>query len=582
MELDESDQLHDVCLLLETADSSVADRSLHKLIKSATGSLSASLYKLDLSSGLYRRMIGDSEPLTSDIPAYGTTLEQGFDTHDMLSIAARTRSRQVWSRGSSVPPSRFHNSSSVERAVYPILRQDTAIGLIDVESDYPMGAPDEPLLRLIVSLFGNVIDRRFSGRLLKEIQRPLDLSGTRLDYFHSLAELVKTATGFEFVAIRRLEDEVLRCVAAAGFPGVELRELDLTEDEIVEPFRESLETQQAVYRPATTSDSALNSLRKKPPLSPVQGFLVSPLYVGTEVTGVLSAATRAYFQPSQSMLLGFRALGNAVALAIENFENFHTTTGEIQALVEAAHTALSTIVMQTTRHSAVGFLNQSQTKLARASVFAADVPKVDKLVLEASKNIERAKDAIGKQRHNSIVNPKTTSPREFRLDEILRTVYDYVDGQLTHANIRWKVNVGSLSVYVIPEVLPIAFLQLVENSIDAFGEKGARSAGEGREISWNAESIDAGRRVRLIYSDNAIGIVPRRLKYPATLSADGDRDWPRLLFEPGVTSKAEGTGWGLHYVRLLVNRASAGQPNGIDLLDWKGGVSFKIELPARV
>ena len=76
----------------------------------------------------------------------------------------------------------------------------------------------------------------------------------------------------------------------------------------------------------------------------------------------------------------------------------------------------------------------------------------------------------------------------------------------------------------------------------------------------------------MVYTDTAGGIDPSTLTVPRSR-----RDLPleQLIFEPGVTSKSDGTGFGLWLVRQILNE----HRGSIDLLSHRGGVSFAIQLP---
>lgn len=574
-----ADQFKAIGRILSAPTAHDADEALLGLARTVTGASAGSMYVLNLGSGEYDLLVSHAtEARSIRVPAHLTELMPVHEMRDLLSIAARTREPHHWSVWDPEKPSRYHSPLSRSRAVYPLIRSKTAIGLLDVEAYDALPEADPDLLALLSILLGELIDRRATDQLLARIQEPLDLTATRHEYFKALAALVHRATGFEFVALREGDANGLECVGEYGFGDRSLRSLDLAREAIAPPFLAAVERQETGWR-SSIADADLADLKAMGALRHVQGFMVTPLYVGTDTTGALSVATRCFFEPSYQRVDAFRALGNAVALAIENFKNFHSTTGEIQELVTAAHSALSTVIMQSTRHSALGHLGQAQAKLALVVPRIKADAKATRLVGEASDAVEAGKNALALQRHRSIVDPKTRDPEEIRLDRLIEDVHGLVDGQLIAGGIGWRVNVGALEAYVIPDILPIAFLQLVENSIEAYGAPGARS--DSRLIQWTADDID-GRRVRLTYSDNATGINPRRLKVPSTLTQGAaERDWKSLLFEPGVTSKEEGTGWGLYYVRLLIDRAAAGQPNGIDLADWVNGVSFRIELPRR-
>jgi signal transduction histidine kinase len=129
---------------------------------------------------------------------------------------------------------------------------------------------------------------------------------------------------------------------------------------------------------------------------------------------------------------------------------------------------------------------------------------------------------------------------------------------------------GDATVYARPEWLRQVFLNLLLNSIDAF--RSAKKKGDRRiELTIDRQGERASE-VTITYRDNAGGIAPHRLHVPP-----GAEDLPiaQNVFQEGVTSKKEGSGFGLWLARHIMED----HRGSIDLTDHRSGVTFVIRMP---
>jgi nitrogen-specific signal transduction histidine kinase len=126
-----------------------------------------------------------------------------------------------------------------------------------------------------------------------------------------------------------------------------------------------------------------------------------------------------------------------------------------------------------------------------------------------------------------------------------------------------------LDVIAQPDWLRQVFLNLMLNSVDAF--KQAKKANRYIDLVV-AKPSERQQDIQMTYKDNATGINPQSLSVPEDLT---DRPFQQQLFEPGVTSKKAGSGFGL----WLVRRSLDDHHGSIDLTDHRNGVAFSIHLP---
>src|SRR5262249_832783 len=110
------------------------------------------------------------------------------------------------------------------------------------------------------------------------------------------------------------------------------------------------------------------------------------------------------------------------------------------------------------------------------------------------------------------------------------------------------------------------FLHLLLNSMDAFEGKSRGTTpppNREREITLSVDPIDSrSRTIVFRYSDNAGGINPAALRGPSQFD---DLPVEQRIFAQNVTSKEEGSGWGM----LLIRRIMDLHHGSVDLTRYK-------------
>jgi signal transduction histidine kinase len=144
-----------------------------------------------------------------------------------------------------------------------------------------------------------------------------------------------------------------------------------------------------------------------------------------------------------------------------------------------------------------------------------------------------------------------------------------VGGRLHAQGIEVRRSEQDLTIQGVQDRLRQVFLNLLLNSIDAFGPAKKR----GRRIDLSIDRpADRSNHIQLTYRDNATGLNPQRLRGPSEFD---DLPAEQRIFAPGVTSKATGSGYGLWLVRQILDD----HQGSIDLVDYRGGVTFVVRLP---
>jgi signal transduction histidine kinase len=129
------------------------------------------------------------------------------------------------------------------------------------------------------------------------------------------------------------------------------------------------------------------------------------------------------------------------------------------------------------------------------------------------------------------------------------------DGRFPDVDLRIELEPNMPEAMVDPEQLKRVFVNLIENSIEAFD-----ADSDGKVISIRSRFDRAREMIVVELSDNGKGIDP----------ADFQK-----LFQPYFSTKGRGTGLGL----AIVNRIIADHHGKINAANNASGAKFTIELP---
>jgi signal transduction histidine kinase len=131
----------------------------------------------------------------------------------------------------------------------------------------------------------------------------------------------------------------------------------------------------------------------------------------------------------------------------------------------------------------------------------------------------------------SIASPKQAQPERVPIAKSLPRWMDETFGRSDQERGRWQVNVeGTEPIQADPDAPKQVLINLINNALDVTAKD------QIVEVRWEASGE---RRGRLTVTDRGPGI-PRKLR--------------ERVFEPFYTTKAKGSGLGLHAVRMMVER----------------------------
>jgi signal transduction histidine kinase len=457
----------------------------------------------------------------------------------------------------------------------PVIRNASLLGLLVLGGAFEKAFNDKDLqtAETAVAIVIMLLEKRGTLELFQSSQHPVDFFLPLDEFLEELLLLVGVAAGMRYVILRELQPDgrTLKCLSAFGFSETDVSSLDLTPIGNYPTFQKAINDKVTQTEPHMNAPH-LESIRLRPEFLSIRSCAVTPIKVGNGVFGTLSFAAEWEYNYSPLELAGFESIANSIGVAISNHRNaerVHEVFAE-NAKVAISFTALE--VAQAARHEARGSIDNAQSLLAhlltRASLGKQDreensklIDKIGDSLLEVSKSIDKIRVASQIPK----MELRTVSVREL-WQQAIGTIASKIKDENVHTQVE-----GGAEISAYPETLRLAFLNLILNSLDAFRDWGKKS---GRKINIYIDSrAEDAQQIKIRYYDNASGIDPNRLKLP--LSVSRGQNVKDLIFELGVTSKENGSGYGLYLVRRILDD----HRGSIELVDHRGGVTFDLFLP---
>lgn len=453
-----------------------------------------------------------------------------------------------------------------------IRTDSTLVGLVEfVQATEPPdgSSPEVDALSsaLVVSLSARSVDH-----LLSAIQQPIEFRVPPPTFYQDTIDLAALAVEMEMAALRELSGDELLCTALSGFGSTEKSSFDLDLCD-VPLFETVVRDKQPQFEPSlrTAPVERVGVLKSREPLEAVEAFIVVPVLVGYEVFGVLSFASRISTTFSELDIGAFLSVANAVGVSISNYRSFHAGASDVGKWNQVAVSITAIEIAQSARHEAKIVLGnvRGQLDLLRGDVGTKNqalVERVDKIETQVE-SILMALDKI-----RAATKPPVRVLESAPIARVWNEAVTQISARLQTLNIATRFD-GSTAIeaelYV--DWFRQVFLNLLLNSADAFE---AQSKRRGREVRLQVREI-SGKEPRLLlrYNDNAGGIHSQALTFPPAYR--GPREPEQAVFEPDVTSKVDGSGWGMFLVRKILGD----HKGSIDLVSRRGGVTFDIDLP---
>ena len=361
----------------------------------------------------------------------------------------------------------------------------------------------------------------------------------------------------------------LECLAQFGFPeSLSLDRLSIHTVSEIESFQRAVITGKSYVMPNKDDDAQMRQWRE---IDEVKSYVVTPVKVGSKVFGTLSFGASCRYEYTPLEVAGFESIANSIGVSITNFRNFHNRQADIIEKIKTSTSITAADIAQTARHEAREHLNMAQEILLLMRAYmktpsrdnfkqTADlIPKLAVTVEDVGLSLNKIRD---------ITKPPEQTKIRCKLNEIWADAFRIVQWRLDSERIDYFVSEKIIEADVFPDYLLHAFLNLIINSIDAFREFGKKT---NRSIKVEIEEpSDSANTIRIKYTDNASGIDPSKLKSTETKEHSIED-----IFQPGVTSKKGGSGYGLYLVRNIMQE----HKGSVNLISHRSGVQFELILP---
>lgn len=430
--------------------------------------------------------------------------------------------------------------------------------------------------RLVSEALSLLYQRNWTAALLESALRPLDPESSSEEFYNEIAERVLEGTRSRYVIIRDLvhgdDASFLKCRAVRD-RGTVLQEVDHERYDLSKDAASS-DVYQTALNQFESSKVYLTFLHKRelpslfstmndiPGTSKIQTIAIAILSVSDKVKGFINIGYDYPLYLNDYLESTMATSFNHMAVAIENHETLNRMTGLRRTEVNEFMQRSNVQFIQGFRHMAQSALVEADDAHHRMGKYynfkgTADNPS-DQLVA-AHRDIERAFSRMA-----SLKSLRTSLERA-DLIEVFDDAKDWVRHQANNAGVAirvHKLSAGPMDAKINVEAMHHVFGNLLLNSIEAFVEANSKNTDRRITVSFRK---DAGA-IMIDLADDGPGVRLGR----GILSVDD-------IWLPEKTTKKKGTGYGLPFVRMIIQDIHRGS---INLRRSAKGALFRITFPA--
>jgi signal transduction histidine kinase len=533
---------------------------------------------LDMSTGAFQNWVYSGP----DDPAISSLFPPIFRADYQLSkkrMPTLEEARSVLYREPIKTEVRSDSAHPLSKWIMPIERGSAVIAVISVLLGTESHSRQPPSLEQInywsIAL-ALIRERRFSMRLFNNLPKPTDVATSETEYLEHLALLTYESAKMQFLAVRELDSKSqdLNAIVVWGFEGTALDKFDLSPtDPDVETFYQALADGRAICIDSH-AESCPNLL--KDANRDIRSFVVAPIMVGTQPFGTLSLATSIEYNYSETERLGFETIASSLGTAISNYRHFHEAMENLANTREFSKAITAVELAQAARHEARVIVDTLQTRLANVleAIKKGKYDLATKYIDDFSAQLASITGALDRIRDAQMAPVRDASLEEdVSLKAVFHEARQYALGTLNKERIDCRFEGPDYTIKVSHAWLRNAFVNLILNSVEAYktATKGSRKQ---RYIKLRTSTLgQKASTLRFVYQDDAGGINVASLSRPS--ERHSEMPVQRLIFERSVTSKANGTGYGLYIVR----RVFSDLDGSIELTQHRSGVTFEISIP---
>ncbi len=465
-------------------------------------------------------------------------------------------------------------------------RDNLIIGYL--EWDDPIGALDDKSREIFGAVIEEIYRRIYVRNFFNFIQSPVDFTNQDT-YFRDTAKLLADSLGMEMVAIRQINSaDNLDCRAFFRYPDRFEDRVDFDGHNMPMPFREliaetkKLLSEHSVDPPSVKFETVdpndverYGFLFEDDHLNTVKAFAILPIIFGDEFFGVASCSTTAPFRFSSLEKNATHTAMQLIGVAISNCLKFHETKRMTDVIHDQLFSATELEIAQSARHELQNIETEQALHIYALNTIARTVKDkgLPETISKLNDTVLKLGAAISKLRYSGV----HAAPRleKTSVAAVWGEATDLMKERLRMMDIRPRYVGPPLDGYYYPDWLREAFLNLLFNSIDAFGDRPRQN----RSITLVVQKESEASQYNVLdYSDNAGGIAFGKLNIPDPIKeANPGMSADQLIFQPKVTTKKgkKSSGWGLYLVRQALRLHNG----SISLrANSKEGCTFRIQL----
>jgi hypothetical protein len=417
--------------------------------------------------------------------------------------------------------------------------------------------------------------RNWTALLLSSSLRPLDPEAPTDAFYDDIAMRLMNAMKARYVIMRRIVTDgsgtkYLRCEAIqdrSGKMDMERRTYDIASsspslpiyDAVETSFRDSADYLDFIHK--QERPEVFEVLAGMPGTEKIQTIVISAMTLGDTVRGFINVGYDFRFELNEYLTEAFATTFNHVCAAIEN----HHTMSEISGLRGKEFGAF---VARSNLEFIQGFRHMAQTALVEADIASRKMlpyynykgdrkvdPSTD--LQTAHSEIEAAFTRMAALKNLNLQKSKAS------LVAIAESAKNLVSQQIDNAEADVRIvrlSGGTMEAVVNAEMMQHAFGNLLLNSLDAFNEVNLRKAN---------------RRVTFQFKEDRDSILIDVIDEGPGIRLQGNVRQTSDIWLPERTTKQKGTGYGLPFVRKIIQEIHNGS---IDLKPSSRGAIFGIVL----
>jgi hypothetical protein len=458
------------------------------------------------------------------------------------------------------------------RTVQKCYRNKTVVGLICLARGDNISQKSD--LKLISNIVCFIYNRLFPTNIFANIHTPINYHQPEESFYKELELLSRFSSAMCAGALREINKDGKSLSTIFGW-NLHYKE-SWPSDWDIDNFEEVPEIKEAVFNRIPVALNSIDTIDGgffgRPEQALIRSAVFSPVLVGKETFGVLSFAQHIPYEYTEQEINGFLSIANSVGVSIQNFRQASIENEELGIGVRNATVFTALEVAQAARHTAKGVIDTVNVHLAALMLYAKNksLPDLGQSLTELSSHVFTITKALDDIKAAS--KPPKNELVSYGLQAIWEEARRQLLGKLNSSKINCRWDGPDVAVLCYPDQIRQLFLNLIINSIDAYARGGASGK---RNIVLRCDAAPNSNHIKLTYVDNAGGLDVQALQ---PFRKD-NVDLTQLVFEKDVTTKGEeGSGWGLHICRRVMAR----HVGSIDLIDYRRGMTFVIQIPKEL